>query len=87
MLAWRSHEVAALLDASTAAVNSALQRARAQLTERVPAEDEVIEPEHSEMLDAYVSAFERSDMSTLSRLLHRDAVLEMPPFLSWFAGG
>jgi RNA polymerase sigma-70 factor (ECF subfamily) len=86
VLAWRSHEVADFLDTSTAAVNNALQRARAQLTERLPAEDKVIEPAHSEMLDAYVSAFERSDMSALSRLLHRDAVLEMPPSLSWFAG-
>jgi RNA polymerase sigma-70 factor (ECF subfamily) len=86
VLAWRSGEVADFLETSTAAVNSALQRARAQITAQTPIEDDVAEPEHSELLEAYVSAFERADMSTLSSLLHRDAVLEMPPFLSWFAG-
>jgi len=66
-----------------------LQRARAQMTEHVPDEAELVEPEQSDqraVLDSYVAAFERSDMSALTRLLHRDAVLEMPPFLSWFAG-
>jgi RNA polymerase sigma-70 factor (ECF subfamily) len=86
VLAWRSGEVADFLDTSPAAVNSALQRARAQITAQTPVAEEVAEPEHSELLDAYVSAFERADMSTLSSLLHREAVLEMPPFLSWFAG-
>jgi RNA polymerase sigma-70 factor (ECF subfamily) len=89
VLAWRSGEVAEFLDTSTAAVNSALQRARAQLTEQVLVEDELVEPRQSEqraVLDSYVAAFERADMTTLSSLLHRDAVLEMPPWLSWFAG-
>jgi RNA polymerase sigma-70 factor (ECF subfamily) len=89
VLAWRSHEVADFLDTSTSAVNSALQRARAQMTEQMPVEDNIVEPEHSDqlaVLDSYVTAFERSDISALTRLLHRDAVLEMPPFLSWFAG-
>ncbi|HET6317118.1 MAG TPA: sigma-70 family RNA polymerase sigma factor [Chloroflexota bacterium] len=89
VLAWRSHEVADFLDTSTAAVNSALQRARAQMTEQMPVEEDIVEPEQSDqraVLDSYVAAFEASDMSALTRLLHRDAVLEMPPFLSWFAG-
>jgi RNA polymerase sigma-70 factor, ECF subfamily len=89
VLAWRSHEVADFLDTSTSAVNSALQRARAQMTEQMPVEDNIVEPEQSDqraVLDSYVTAFERSDISALTRLLHRDAVLEMPPFLSWFAG-
>jgi RNA polymerase sigma-70 factor, ECF subfamily len=89
VLAWRSHEVADFLDTSPAAVNSALQRARAQMTEQMPAEEDIVEPEQSDqraVLDSYVAAFEGSDMSALTRLLHRDAVLEMPPFLSWFAG-
>jgi RNA polymerase sigma-70 factor, ECF subfamily len=89
VLAWRSHEVADFLDTSTAAVNSALQRARTQMTEHVPREDEVVEPEQSDVravLDSYVAAFERRDMSALTQLLHRDAVLEMPPFPGWFAG-
>jgi RNA polymerase sigma-70 factor, ECF subfamily len=89
VLAWRSGEVADFLATSTAAVNSALQRARAQMTDHVLVEEELVEPVQSEqraVLDSYVTAFERADMATLSSLLHRDAVLEMPPWLSWFAG-
>jgi RNA polymerase sigma-70 factor (ECF subfamily) len=89
VLAWRSHEVADFLETSTAAVNSALQRARAQMTEQMPVEEKIIEPKQADqqaVLNSYVAAFEGSDVGALSRLLHRDAVLEMPPFLSWFAG-
>ncbi|WP_182881905.1 sigma-70 family RNA polymerase sigma factor [Microbispora sp. H10949] len=89
VLAWRASEVADLLDTSVAAVNSALQRARAQLARVGAAEDDLAEPDDPacrDLLDRYVAAFEKADVETLERLLREDAVLEMPPFLSWFAG-
>jgi RNA polymerase sigma-70 factor (ECF subfamily) len=87
VLAWRSAEVAELLDTSTAAVNSALQRARAQLADAAPGEDDVVVPTTTDaLLDQYVTAFERSDISGLTRLLREDVELEMPPFLTWFTG-
>lgn len=89
VLAWRAVEVAELLDTTTAAVNSVLQRARAQLAQVAPAEDEVVEPTepgHRALLDRYVAAFEEADITALTKLLRDDAVLEMPPFLTWFAG-
>jgi RNA polymerase sigma-70 factor (ECF subfamily) len=89
VLAWRATEVADLLGTTTAAVNSALQRARAQLAEVAPAEDEVTEPEapdHRELLGRYVAAFENADVTALIRLLREDATLEMPPALTWFSG-
>lgn len=89
VLAWRASEVAALLETSVAAVNSALQRARAQLAQAAPEQDELAEPDDPgcrDLLDRYVAAFERADVDALERLLREDAVLEMPPFLSWFAG-
>jgi len=89
VLAWRTSEVAELIGASEAAVNSALQRARSQLRQVAPTEDEVTEPSEAaarELLDQYATAFETADITTLTRLLAQDAVFEMPPIPTWFAG-
>jgi RNA polymerase sigma-70 factor (ECF subfamily) len=89
VLAWRAAEVAELLGTSTAAVNSLLQRARAQLERVAPAENEIAEPGDAgqrALLDQYVSAFSDADVTGLMRLLREDAELEMPPYLTWFAG-
>jgi RNA polymerase sigma-70 factor (ECF subfamily) len=89
VLAWQAAEVAELLDMSTAAVNSALQRARAQLARVAPAADEVAELSEADerrFLARYVAAFERADMTALIDILHEDVVLEMPPIPSWFTG-
>jgi RNA polymerase sigma-70 factor (ECF subfamily) len=89
VLAWRAAEVAELLDTSTAAVNSALQRARAQLAEVAPTREDVVEPadeQKRELLAKYVAAFERKDVEAVVALLAADAVWEMPPFATWFRG-
>ena len=89
VLAWRAAEVAELLDTTTTAVNSALQRARAQLDEVAPKPDEVVEPDTADkrlLLARYVSAFERKDVDAIVALLARDAVWEMPPYSTWFQG-
>jgi RNA polymerase sigma-70 factor, ECF subfamily len=89
VLAYRAVEVADLLGTTTVAVNSALQRARAQLAQLAPVPDELAEPtdpDHRALLDRYVAAFETSDIDVLSGLLRDDAILEMPPFATWFTG-
>ncbi|WP_260195808.1 sigma-70 family RNA polymerase sigma factor [Actinophytocola gossypii] len=89
VLAWRAAEVAELLDTSTAAVNSALQRARAQLEQVAPTPDAVTEPATErtrDLLARYVDAFERKDVDGIVALLTEDAVWEMPPFATWFLG-
>jgi RNA polymerase sigma-70 factor (ECF subfamily) len=89
VLGWHAAEVAELLGISTAAVNSVLQRARAHLAEVSPAEDDLREPADQAdrtLLDRYAAAFESADMAALTRLLHEDATLEMPPEPYWFAG-
>jgi RNA polymerase sigma-70 factor, ECF subfamily len=89
VLNWRAAEVADLLGTTTAAVNSALQRARAQLDKVSPTEDTVVEPtaaQQKEMIDRYVTAFENKDMPAIIELFTKDAVWEMPPFLSWYQG-
>jgi RNA polymerase sigma-70 factor, ECF subfamily len=89
VLAWRAGEVADLLGTTTAAVNSSLQRSRAQLALAGPAQDDVVEPtdpRQRELVDRYATAFENADIAGLMRLLTDDAVFEMPPIPTWFAG-
>jgi RNA polymerase sigma-70 factor (ECF subfamily) len=78
-------EAAATLDTSVPAVNSALQRARATLTE-LPEADRKGDDVDNDLLDRYVDAFQRYDMSALVTLLHDDAVMSMPPFALWLRG-
>ena len=87
VLRWQAAEAAELLDTSVAAVNSALQRARATLA-ALPADERPQEPDadNSELLAQYVDAFERYDMDSLIKLLHEDAVQSMPPFAMWLRG-
>ncbi len=89
VLKWRAAEVAELLDTSTAAVNSALQRARAQLEEHTPLRDELVEPTdpaQRDLLERYAKAFEDADIGGLIELFKKDVVWEMPPFPEWFVG-
>ena len=82
-------EVAELLETTPAAVNSALQRARARLAEVAPTEDSVAEPEDAarrDLLDRYCAAFEQGDVAALTALLQADVKLEMPPVPVWFTG-
>ncbi|WP_327087522.1 RNA polymerase subunit sigma-70 [Nonomuraea sp. NBC_01738] len=81
VLRWSAAETAVLLETSVAAVNSALQRARAVLPATPGAAREIDE----DLLDRYVSAFEAFDVDALVALLHRDAISSMPPFTWWLA--
>ena len=87
VLRWQAAEVAALLGTSVAAVNSALQRARATLA-AIPdtARPRAVTASQANLLDRYVTAFERYDMTSLVTLLHEDAVQSMPPFAMWIQG-
>ncbi|RPE43289.1 RNA polymerase sigma-70 factor (ECF subfamily) [Streptomyces sp. Ag109_O5-1] len=88
VLEFSAAEVAAQLETSVPAVNSALQRARAALA-GMGAADEVTEPDDPGVREAvrrYARAFEAADVPALVRLLTDDAVLEMPPLALWYRG-
>jgi RNA polymerase sigma-70 factor (ECF subfamily) len=89
VLRWKAAEVAELLEMTVAAVNSALQRARATLeasgvtsSDPAPAMDR---PDR-ELLARYVAAFEQYDMDALTSLIREDARQSMPPFDLWLHG-
>ena len=89
VLAFRTNEVAAMLDTTAAAVDSALRRARAQMAEACPVEDDLAEPDEAVrriLIDCYVDAFTRSDPDALVDLLRADVEMEMPPIPTWFTG-
>jgi RNA polymerase sigma-70 factor (ECF subfamily) len=89
VLAFRTAEVAEMLDTTTAAVDSALRRARTRLAEAGPVEDDLAEPDEEtrrSLLDGYVDAFTRADPDALVNLLRADVELEMPPIPTWFTG-
>jgi RNA polymerase sigma-70 factor (ECF subfamily) len=89
VLAFRAAEVAVMLDTTTAAVKSTLQRARARLDEVGVATEQVGEPDDPRsraLLEAYIAAFENADAAALERVLREDATLEAVPSRTWFAG-
>ncbi|BDG05148.1 sigma-70 family RNA polymerase sigma factor [Anaeromyxobacter oryzae] len=88
VLGWPASEIASALETTVAAVNSALQRARATLAESAPPEGAVVglTPAQATLLARYVDAFERYDVDALAALMREDATLSMPPYTLWLRG-
>jgi RNA polymerase sigma-70 factor, ECF subfamily len=90
VLQWKAAEVAEAIGTSTAAVNSLLQRARAQLDAAQPSfDDPLTAPESADAQDRlahYIAAFEAYDIERLVDLFTSEAIWEMPPFLGWYQG-
>jgi RNA polymerase sigma-70 factor, ECF subfamily len=90
VLAWNAAEVAALLELSVPAVNSALQRARAGLAGTGPADSVTAHPrldDHQrQILDRFTDAWQRCDIEALAALLREDVILSMPPELAQITG-
>ena len=92
VLDWPVPEIADVLDLTTAAVNSALQRGRATLRSHYPAEEREawLSPEPSrterEVLRAYISAYEAGDDKATFALLAEDIRVTMPPAPYLFEG-
>jgi RNA polymerase sigma-70 factor (ECF subfamily) len=80
-------EIGECLEMSVAAVNSALQRARATIARRDPVSTrEPLPDEQAALLERYVDAFLRYDVDELTSLLREDAILSMPPYTMWLQG-
>lgn len=89
VLALSAQETADALGTTVAAVNSALQRARAQLAALGPDRDVLVDPLSASaeaVLAEYVRCFESYDIAGLTAIFTAEAVWEMPPFTGWYAG-
>jgi len=92
VLEFSAAEVADILGTTRASVNSALQRARKAVDQRVPQDSQQTELEalgrngQRELVDAFVSAWERADVAAILALLAEDARFTMPPLPAWFLG-
>jgi RNA polymerase sigma-70 factor (ECF subfamily) len=84
-------ETAEALGLTVASANSALQRARPTLRDRLPrhrADWTTTEPTRAQraVLQRYMTAAERLDFGAMTELLSEDVTLTMPPNPFWFTG-
>ena len=92
VLGFSAAEVAASLETSVASVNSALQRARRTVEERLPAQSQQAtlrtlgDERMREIVEAYMDAMARGDVPAVVSMLAEDAAWSMPPLGSWFHG-
>ena len=90
VLGWNTNEAAEILNMTTAAANSALQRARETLQQHwnpqerqsVTLNDEL----RNNLLKRYVTVWEPADSQALVALLREDVALTMPTFPVWLGG-
>ena len=91
VLGWPAGETAALLETSVAAANSALQRARATMQERLPARradwpaDEPSGEERA-LLARFIDAHERCDAAAAVAIAAQTIRVTMPPYPLLFEG-
>lgn len=91
VLGWSAAETAALLDTSVAATNSALQRARVTMQDRLPARrgewaSAAASADERELLEAFMRNHESGDIEAAAALAARDIRVTMPPAPYCFDG-
>jgi len=87
VLDWSVVEVADMLETTEAAINSALQRARAAIARpRAESAASALAPRHAEVVERFVRAWESGDFDDFVALLATDAVMSMPPWEYWLDG-
>jgi RNA polymerase sigma-70 factor (ECF subfamily) len=92
VLGFSANEVSESLETSVASVNSALQRARATVDERLPdrSQQETLRTLGDErvrgMVENYMDAMERCDVDAVLEMLTEDATWSMPPMSTWWSG-
>jgi RNA polymerase sigma-70 factor, ECF subfamily len=92
VLGFSAAEIAATMNTSTASVNSALQRARAVVSAKVPSPTQqqtlrrIDDARMREIVAGYAAALEDGDADALVALLTEDVTWSMPPLPHWYRG-
>ncbi len=92
VLGFSASEVAESLDTTVASVNSARQRARKTVDEKLPEQSQqatlraLDDQQLREIVDSYMKAMESGDVEAVMALLAEDADWSMPPLPAWFTG-
>jgi RNA polymerase sigma-70 factor (ECF subfamily) len=92
VLGFSAQEAADLLETTVASVNSALQRARQGVDERLPEQSQqetlrmLGDDELRKVVEGYMDAMGRGDVDAVVSMLAEDAAWSMPPALAWFRG-
>jgi RNA polymerase sigma-70 factor (ECF subfamily) len=92
VLGFSAREVAESLDTTVVSVNSALQRARKAVDERLPERSQQAtlralgDERIRELVERYVDAWERGDADAVVAMLAQDATFSMPPLAAWYRG-
>jgi RNA polymerase sigma-70 factor (ECF subfamily) len=92
VLGFSASEASETLETTVASVNSALQRARKTVREKLPAQSQQTTLRQlgddgvRRVVERYVEAMERDDADGLAMLLAEDATFAMPPFPEWWQG-
>jgi len=92
VLGFSAQEIADAMDTTRASVNSALQRARVIVEERLPPRSQAEtlralgEQGQRELVERYTRALENADMDELVQLLTEDATWSMPPLPEYYRG-
>jgi RNA polymerase sigma-70 factor, ECF subfamily len=92
VLGFSAQEVAQSLETTVASVNSALQRARKTVDERLPERSQQAtlrslgDDRLREVVESYMDAMQRGDVDAVIAMLAEDAAWSMPPLAAWFHG-
>jgi RNA polymerase sigma-70 factor (ECF subfamily) len=92
VLGFSAREVAGALETTVASVNSALQRARKTVDQRLPARSQQATMRSlgdeglCDLVERFIHAFESGDVDAILTLLAEDATFAMPPHSSWSRG-
>jgi RNA polymerase sigma-70 factor, ECF subfamily len=92
VLGFSAQETAEQLETTVASVNSALQRARQTIDDRLPEQSQQAtlrslgDERLQEIVEGYMSAMQRGDVDAVVGMLAEDAAWSMPPLAAWFRG-